>query len=168
MVLNNLTAWAYTTGEVYLKSDGHPWRPIVHVEDISQAYAAVLEAPRELVHNRAFNVGLTSENYQVREIAELVCDIVPGSKLTFASDAGPDARNYRVDCNLISRELRNFKPQWTAKRGIEELYDAFCDHGLKLDDFEGERYKRILHIKKLVESNKLQSDLRWNTQDGHP
>lgn len=161
LVLNNLTAWAYTTGEVYLKSDGCPWRPIVHVEDIARAYVAALEAPREKVHNQAFNVGLTSENYQIREIAELVRDVVPGSKIAFAADAGPDVRNYRVDCNLICRELHEFKPQWTAKRGIEELYAAFCDSELKLEDFEGERYKRILHINNLVSSGKLKPDLRW-------
>lgn len=164
LVLNNLTAWAYTTGEVFLKSDGCPWRPIVHVEDIARAYVAALEAPQEKIHNQAFNVGQTSENYQVREIAELVRDIVPGSKIAFAADAGPDIRNYRVDCNLICRELHAFKPQWTARRGIEQLYAAFCDSGLKLDDFEGERYKRILHIKSLVASGKLNQDLRWNHQ----
>lgn len=164
LVLNNLTAWAYTTGEVFLKSDGCPWRPIVHVEDIARAYVAALEAPREKVHNQAFNVGLTSENYQIREIAELVRDIVPGSKIAFAADAGPDMRNYRVDCNRICRELHAFKPQWTARRGIEQLYTAFCDSGLKLNDFEGERYKRILHIKSLVASGMLTPDLRWNHQ----
>lgn len=161
LVLNNLTAWAYTTGEVYLKSDGSPWRPIVHVEDIARAYVAALEAPRDLVHNRAFNVGQTSENYQIREIAELVRQVVPGSKIGFAADAGPDKRNYRVDCNLISRVLRNFKPQWTARRGIEELYDAFSREGLKLDDFEGPRYKRIAHIRKLIDSGRLDPKLRW-------
>jgi nucleoside-diphosphate-sugar epimerase len=161
LVLNNLTAWAYTTGEVYIKSDGTPWRPIVHVEDIARAYVAALEAPRDLIHNRAFNVGLTSENYQVREIAELVRDIVPGSRIAFAGDAGPDKRNYRVDCNLICRVLHGYKPQWTARRGIEELYDAFCREGLKLEDFEGPKYKRIAHVKGLIESGRLDGKLRW-------
>ena len=161
LVVNNLTAWAYTTGEVYLKSDGTPWRPIVHVEDICRAYIAVLEAPRELIHNRAFNVGQTSENYQIREIAELVRQIVPGSKVTFARTAGPDIRNYRVDCNEICRVLHQYKPQWTAQRGIEELYDRFCREGLKLDDFEGPRYKRIAHVTALIDSGALDGSLRW-------
>lgn len=164
LVLNNLTAWAYTTGEVYIKSDGTPWRPIVHVEDVARAYVAVLEAPRELIHGKAFNVGSTSENYQIREIAELVREIVPGSRIAFAANSGPDKRNYRVDCNLISRTLRGFKPQWTARRGVEELYDAFGREGLRLEDFEGARFKRIAHIKGLIDSGRLDAKLRWTTR----
>ncbi len=160
LVLNNLTAWAYTTGRVLLKSDGSPWRPIVHVEDIARAYVAVLEAERETIHNRAFNVGQTTENYQVREIAELVQEIVPGSRVEFAADAGPDVRCYRVDCNAIGRGLHGFKPQWTARRGIEQLYEAFRTTGLTLEDFEGERFKRIAHIKKLIRDGELDADLR--------
>ena len=163
LVVNNLTAWAVTTGEVHLKSDGHPWRPIVHVRDIAAAYIAVLEADRELVHNAAFNVGTTTENYQIREIAELVHEIVPNCKIGFAKDAGPDARNYRVDCNHIARTLRNFKPQWTARRGIEELLEAFSNVHLTLEEFEGEKFKRISHIQKLIGNGGLNSDLRWNS-----
>jgi nucleoside-diphosphate-sugar epimerase len=161
LVLNNLTAWAFTTGEVYIKSDGSPWRPIVHVEDISRAYIAALEAPRDLVHARAFNVGTTTENYQVRDIAEIVRQVVPGSKVGYAPGAGPDPRCYRVDCNHIARTLHDFKPQWTARRGVEELYDAFCREGLELDDFEGPKYKRIAHVKELIGSGRLDSDMRW-------
>jgi nucleoside-diphosphate-sugar epimerase len=160
LVVNNLVAWAFTTGEVFLKSDGSPWRPIVHVEDISLAYVAALEAPREAVHGQAFNVGTTTENYQVREIAELVREVVPGSRIAFADDAGPDKRCSRVDCNHIARRLHGFKPQWTARRGIEQLYDAFQREGLRLEDFEGERYKRIAHIKKLIADGLLGADLR--------
>lgn len=160
LVVNNLVAWAYTTGEVFLKSDGSPWRPIVHVEDVACAYIAALEAPREAVHNTAFNVGSTTENYQVREIAEMVREVVPGSRVSFAADAAPDKRCYRVDCNRIARTLHGFKPQWTARRGIEQLFEAFQRTGLKLDDFEGERYKRIAHIKKLVEDGVIGRDLR--------
>jgi nucleoside-diphosphate-sugar epimerase len=161
LVLNNLTAWAYTTGQVYLKSDGSPWRPIVHVSDIALAYVAALEAPREVIHNQAFNVGTTTENYQVREIADLVRQIVPGCRIEYAPDAGPDTRCYRVDCNHIARTLHGFKPQWTARRGVEELYAAFCGEGLKLEDFEGERFKRIDHIKKLIAQGRLDKSLRW-------
>lgn len=161
LVLNNLTAWAMTTGRVYLKSDGSPWRPIVHVEDIGRAYVAALKAPIEMVHNQAFNVGTTTENYQIREIAKIVESVVPGCRVDFAPDAGPDKRNYRVDCNRIARTLHDFKPQWTARRGVEQLYEAFKRVGLTLDDFEGERFKRIAHMKKLIASGHVDSRLRW-------
>ena len=118
LVINNLTAWAFTTGLVYLKSDGTPWRPVVHVEDIALSYVAALHAPREAIHNEAFNVGTTTENYQIRELAEIVRDVVPNCRIEFAPDAGPDTRCYRVDCNKIARVLHEFKPQWTARRGV--------------------------------------------------
>ena len=158
---NNLTAWAFTTGKVHLKSDGTPWRPIVHVEDISRAYIAALEAPRELVHNEAFNVGTTTENYQIREIAAIVEDVVPGSKVSFADDAGPDKRCYRVDCNKIASVLHEFKPQWTARRGIEDLYNTYKKVGLELQEFEGPRLMRIAHVRELIESGRLNADLIW-------
>lgn len=161
LVTNNLTAWAFTTGRVYLKSDGSPWRPIVHIEDISRAYIAALEASRELIHNEAFNVGTTTENYQIRDIAEIVREVVPGCRIEYAPDAGPDKRCYRVDCNKIARVLRDFKPQWTARRGIEQLYDAYRRVGLTLEEFEGPKFKRIAHVKKLVEEGKLDENLRW-------
>ncbi len=161
LVVNNLTAWAFTTGRVYLKSDGTPWRPLVHVEDICHAYIAALQAPRDAVHNQAFNVGITTENYQIRELAEIVEDIVPGCKVDFASDAGPDRRCYRVDCNKIARELHGFKPQWTVRRGVEQLYQAYQAVGLKLEEFEGPKFMRIAHIKKLINDGLLDANLRW-------
>ncbi|HYE35700.1 NAD(P)-dependent oxidoreductase [Methylocaldum sp.] len=161
LVVNNLTAWAFTTGRVYLKSDGTPWRPLVHVEDICRAYIAALHAPRDAVHNQAFNVGITTENYQIRELAKIVEDIVPGCKVDFASDAGPDKRCYRVDCNKIARELHGFKPQWTVRRGVEQLYEAYKTIGLKLEDFEGPKFMRIAHIKKLIGEGLLDNNLRW-------
>lgn len=160
LVTNNLTAWAFTTGQVYLKSDGTPWRPIVHVEDISRAYIAVLEAPRETIHNEAFNIGTTTENYQVREIAQIVKEVVPGCRIEFAPDAGPDNRCYRVDCNKIARVLHGFKPQWTARRGVEELYEEYKKVGLTLEEFEGPKYMRIAHIKQLLEQGGLDESLR--------
>ncbi|MBK7665093.1 MAG: NAD(P)-dependent oxidoreductase [Sterolibacteriaceae bacterium] len=163
LVVNNLTAWAYTTGRVYLKSDGTPWRPIVHVEDICRAYIAALQAPRELVHNQAFNVGTTTENYQIRELADMVQEIVPGCTVEYANDAGPDKRCYRVDCNRIARVLHGFKPQWTARRGVEQLYQAYKTIGLKLEDFEGPKFMRIAHVKKLISDGLLDQDLRWCT-----
>ncbi len=159
LVVNNLTAWACTTGEVHLKSDGSPWRPIVHVEDIALAYIASIEADRTDVHCEVFNVGQTSENYQIREIAEIVRDVVPGSRVGFSEDASADVRNYRVDCNYIARKLHNFKPQWTCRRGVEQLYDAFVSSGLTLDDFEGPRFKRIAHMKQRIAAGSVSEDL---------
>lgn len=162
LVTNNLTAWAFTTGQVYLKSDGTPWRPIVHVEDIARAYIAVLDAAREQIHNEAFNVGTTTENYQIKDIAELVQEIVPGCEIVYAPDAGPDKRCYRVDCNKIARTLHDYKPQWTARRGIHELFQEYRRVGLTHDEFEGPKFKRIAHIKELIKANKLSQNLRWN------
>jgi len=161
LVVNNLVAWAHTTGEVYLKSDGTPWRPLVHVEDLARAYVAVLEAPREAVHDRAFNVGTTTENYRIRDVAAIVRDVVPGSRVRTAADAGPDERCYRVDCGRIARELHGFKPQWTVRRGVEQLHEAYARVGLTVEEFEGSRYKRIAHVRQLVETGRLDPSLRW-------
>lgn len=164
LVLNNLAAWAYATGLVYLKSDGTPWRPIVHIEDISRAFIAILEAPRERVHNEAFNVGRTEENYQIRELAQIVAETVPGGRVEFAEDAGPDKRTYRVDCGYIARKLPEFKPQWNARRGARELYETYKRTDLTVDDFEGPRYKRVHHIKELLSAGRLDAALRWVPQ----
>jgi nucleoside-diphosphate-sugar epimerase len=155
LVLNNLVAWAYTTGRIYLKSDGSPWRPLVHVEDFARAYVAALEAPVETVFNEAFNVGSTSENYRVRELAEIVADTVPGCRLDFAPDAGPDKRNYRVDCNKICSELHGFKPQWTARRGAKQLYETYERAGLTAEEFEGPRFNRIAHVREQIATGTL-------------
>ena len=163
LVLNNLVAWAFTTGQVYIKSDGTPWRPIVHIEDISRAFIAVLHAPREVVHNEAFNVGRNEDNYRVRELAEIVEEVVPGCRIEYAKDAGPDKRCYRVDCSKIMRTLPEFKPQWHARRGAEELYTAYQKVGLTLEDFEGPRYKRIGQIQQLLKTGRLDETLRLRT-----
>jgi len=118
LVVNNLVGYALTTGQVLIKSDGMPWRPLVHIEDISRAFVSVLEAPRELVHNESFNVGMTSENYRVREVAEMVAEAVPSSKVTYAGDASPDMRNYRVNCDKLAQRLPSYQPQWTVRKGI--------------------------------------------------
>lgn len=161
LVLNNLTAWAYTTGQVFLKSDGRALRPIVHIEDISRAFLAILQAPKDVVRNGVFNIGTTTENYRVSELAEIVAAVVPGSRIEYAEGAGPDKRNYRVDCNRLARTLPDYKPQWTARRGAEELYEAFQRTGITVDDFEGPRYKRIAHVKQLMEEGRLTDRLRW-------
>jgi nucleoside-diphosphate-sugar epimerase len=164
LVLNNLVAWAVTTGQVMLKSDGSPWRPIVHIEDISRAFVAALRAPRERVHNQAFNVGRTRENFRISELAEIVRDTVPGTKIEFAPDAGPDKRNYRVDCSKVERQLPEFEPQWDARRGAVELRDAYQAIGLTLEEFEGPRYKRIDHIKMLIAEGVIDESLRRRDQ----
>lgn len=161
LVLNNLVAWAFTTGQVYLKSDGTPWRPIVHIEDISRAFLAVLHAPREVIHNQAFNVGRNADNYRIREIAEIVQQTVPGCHIEYAPGAGPDKRCYRVDCSRIANTLPEFQPQWDARKGAQELYEAYKAIGLTLEDFEGPRYKRITHIETLLKEGGLDASLRW-------
>ena len=169
LVLNNLVAWAFTTGKIYMKSDGSPWRPIVHIEDISRAFLAALHAPIEKIHNEAFNVGQTTENYRIRELAEIVAETVPGCEVSFAPDAGPDKRNYRVNCDKIQRVLPEFKPQWNARRGAQELYRTLTAvSGLKLEDFEGPRYKRIAHIKELISAGVLDQSLRWTKEPARP
>ncbi|PZO57298.1 MAG: NAD-dependent dehydratase [Phormidesmis priestleyi] len=161
LVLNNLTAWALTTGLVFIKSDGTPWRPIVHIEDISRAFLAALHAPRATVHNEAFNVGRNEDNYQIRELAEIVKETVPSCRIEYAEDAGPDKRCYRVDCSKIKRVLPEFQPQWDARKGAKELYDAYVKVGLTLEEFEGDRYQRIAHIKSLLADGSLSEELRW-------
>ena len=160
IVLNNLTAWAITTGLIYLKSDGTPWRPIVHIEDITRAFIAALEAPEEAVMSQAFNVGRTSENYTMKELADLVAEAVPAAKIEIAPDAGPDKRSYRVNFEKIATVLPAFKPEWDARRGAQQLSDAYGRAGLTLEEFEGPRYQRISHIRKLISDDILTRDLR--------
>ncbi len=161
IVLNNLVAWACTTGVVYIKSDGSPWRPIVHIEDISRAFIAVLNAPREVIHNQAFNVGINAENYRIRDLADIVQETVPGCRVEYAKDGEPDKRTYRVNFDKIFHTLPEFKPQWNARRGAQELFDAYVKYGVKLEEFEGPKYKRIDHIKQLLNVGVLDSNLRW-------
>jgi nucleoside-diphosphate-sugar epimerase len=160
LVVNNLTAYAYCTGKVLMKSDGMPWRPLVHIEDISRAFIAILHAPRELVHNEAFNVGRTEENYRIREVAEIVGDVVPGSEVAFADGASADIRNYRVNCDKIAETLPEFQPQWTVRRGVEELYAAYREGGLELEDFLSRRFMRIKHVKELQAEGLFDEGLR--------
>lgn len=161
LVLNNLTAWAYTKGLVYLKSDGTPWRPIVHIEDISRAFIAALKAPRERVHNEAFNIGVNAENYRIRELAEIVKETVPGCKVEYAEDAGPDKRNYRVNFTKVKEQLPEFQPVWTARKGAEELYNSYLKTGFTLEEFEGPKFQRIGHIRELLKEGRIDSNLRW-------
>ena len=162
VVLNDFVASAYTTGRVYIKSDGTPWRPIVHVRDISAAVLSTLEAPQEAIHNEVFNVGQTEENYRIRELADIVAETVPGSRIEYAPGGGPDKRCYRVNCDKIRRCLPTFRPRWTARTGAQELHDAYRAVGLTFEDVEHGRYTRISHIQRLLKAGQLDASLRWS------
>jgi nucleoside-diphosphate-sugar epimerase len=161
LVLNNLAAWAYTTGKVLLKSDGTPWRPLIHVSDICRGFLAALRAPRERVCGQAFNVALASENHRIRDIAQVVKDTIPDCELEFAPGAGPDTRCYRVDTSKVQRLLPEFQPEWTIVKGADELYEAYRRVQLSPDAFEGPRFNRIAHIQLLLGEQRLGRDLRW-------
>jgi nucleoside-diphosphate-sugar epimerase len=160
IMVNNLVGYAVTTGQVLIKSDGSPWRPLVHVEDICRAFLATLEADRRRTHNQAFNVGITEENFRVREVAEMV-EAVTGCEATFAEGASADARDYRVDFGRIQRVLPEFQPRWTVQKGVEELYEAYRRYDLTEDEFLGGRYVRLNEIKRLQSEGRLDDELRW-------
>jgi nucleoside-diphosphate-sugar epimerase len=162
LVVNNLTGWAYTTGKIRIMSDGSPWRPAIHVEDFSRAFLACLEAPTELIHNEAFNVGQNSENYRIRDIADIVKEIIPRCEIEYTNEHGLDTRTYRVNFDKISTVLKEFfKPKWTVRKGVEQLYEAFKAHGLTKEEFLGNKYTRLNQLKKLLEDKKINSDLFW-------
>lgn len=165
LVLNNLTAWAFTTGKIMIKSDGSPWRPIVHIRDIARAFIAVLGAPRELIHNEAFNVGVTEDNLQIRDIANIVGETVPNCHVEFAKGASPDKRCYKVDCDRLPRVLSSFQTQWNVRRGAKELYEAYNKYGVTLEEFEGPKYQRIAHIKHLLSTGQLDESMRWRRKN---
>jgi len=159
LVVNNMVGYAVTQGRVVMKSDGTPWRPLVHIEDISRAFVAVTEAPRDAVHNQVFNVGSTAENYQIRDVASIVEQTVPGASVELADKAGPDIRNYRVNCDKIRAAVPGFKPEWTVAAGAEQLYTSLSSAGLSEEDFQGSLL-RIEHIKSEQLAGRLTSDLR--------
>ncbi|MFK8015364.1 MAG: NAD-dependent epimerase/dehydratase family protein [Gammaproteobacteria bacterium] len=161
VVLNNLSAWAYTTGKVHMKSDGSPWRPLVHIEDISRGVIAALESPREKVHNEAFNVGRNSENYQVKQLADFVQQTIPNCEISFAGDASPDLRNYRVNFDKFANTFPDYALQWSALEGAKSIYDSYAKFGLDKDEYEGPKYKRIAQLKQLIESGQLDDTMRW-------
>jgi nucleoside-diphosphate-sugar epimerase len=161
LAVNNLVAWAATTGRVFLKSLGTSWRPLVHIEDIALAYITLLHAPEAKVHNRAFNIGRTEENYRISDVAEIVRQAVPNTRIEFAPDASPDRRNYRVSCDRIVRELPEYRTHWTVAHGVEEVYQAIADTGLHSDHFEGPRYNRIAYLQQLIADGRVVEDLRW-------
>jgi nucleoside-diphosphate-sugar epimerase len=165
LVVNNLVGYALTQGEIFVKSDGTPWRPLVHIEDIARAYVALMHAPRELVHNQAFNVGRSSENYQVRDVVAMVAEAIPGTQVRYADGAGPDLRCYQVNCSKLETTIPEYRPRWTVRAGIEELRDAYMRHGTTRDEFLGPRYLRIGQIKLLQRQGRLGSDLRWVSKE---
>jgi nucleoside-diphosphate-sugar epimerase len=165
IVVNNLTAVAMTTGEVRLQSDGTPWRPLVHVEDISRAFLAALEAERELVHDEAFNVGRPQDNVQIRDIAEMVRDAVAGSRVSFAEGAGPDRRSYRVDFSKLHETFPDLKLRWSVGDGVDELRGAYAEYGLTYDDFMSSRFVRLRRIRELLSAGIIDQMLRRQASD---
>jgi nucleoside-diphosphate-sugar epimerase len=161
VVVNNLVGVALTTGEIRVQSDGTPWRPLVHVEDFCRAFLAALHAPRERVHDEAFNVGRTEENYQVSALAALVRQALPGTEVRYAEGGGPDPRSYRVNCDKLARTLPEFRPRWTVAKGVAELVSAFRAAGLSAPDFHGPRFVRLRRIRELQQSGRLDAELRW-------
>jgi nucleoside-diphosphate-sugar epimerase len=159
--VNNLAGWALTTGKVMMKSDGTPWRPLLHVLDMSRAFLAAFEAPGEVVHNQAFNVGRPGENYRIQEVAEIVQAEVPGSQVEFSKDAGPDPRCYRVNFDKITRALPQLKMTWNVQQGVAELLAAYRQIGLTKADLEGAKYLRIQTISEHIRAGRLGEDLRW-------
>jgi len=163
LVVNNLIAWAYLTGKVAIMSDGTPWRPIIHVEDLCKAFLTVLEAPIKKIHNQAFNVGINEENYQVKDIARQVEKIVSNSAVEILNKTGSDERTYKVDFSKIKRTLPEFKPTWNLRKGIEEIYQAYKNFGLIQEDLQSAKFFRVRWIKHLMEQNKLDRNLKWTS-----
>jgi nucleoside-diphosphate-sugar epimerase len=161
IVVNNLVGYAVTTGKVLLMSDGSPWRPLVHIADISNAFVACLAAPREAIHDEAFNVGMVGENYRIRDVAEIVKEVVPGCDVEFAPGASPDTRNYRVDFSKIAERLPGFEPRWTVRLGVEELYRAYTRAEMTSDEWEGWRYYRLKTVRHLQDAGVLDEELRF-------
>ena len=168
IVVNNLTAVAMATGKVRLESDGSPWRPLVHIEDISRAFLAMLAAPRELVHDEAFNVGRLEDNVQIRDIAEMVRNAVPGSEVSLADGAGPDLRNYRVDFSKLAETFPDLRLRWTVRGGIDELAGAYARYGLTYDDFLSSRFVRLRRIRELLSAGVVDEMLRRQTGEPSP
>ena len=159
VVINNLTAWAIATGKIVLQSDGAPWRPQLHIEDAARAFLGVLEAPRDIVHDEAFNIGRTDENYQIIELAELIQEAIPDSVLEASAGAEPDTRSYRVDFAKLAERVPTAVPTNDVRSGIKEVAAALTEAGLKESDFS--RYLRLSEIERLIEAGRLTRELEW-------
>jgi nucleoside-diphosphate-sugar epimerase len=160
VMVNNLTASAVATGEVLVMSDGTPWRPLVHVEDVCRTVLAVLAAPRDLVHAQAFNVGRDEENYRVSEVAEIIADLVPGSRVVYAPGGGPDTRSYRVAFGKLASTFSDLELTGSVPQGVQELAGAFLREGLRPDDLVGSRYTRLRRIRQLQDEGRMDEELR--------
>lgn len=160
LVVNNLVGYAVTQGRVLMKSDGSPWRPLVHIEDISRAFLAMVEAPRDVIHNEVFNVGSTDENYQIRDVAAIVEQTVPGASFEMAGTAGPDIRDYRANCDKLADAVPSFKTKWTVQSGVAELFDAFQEIGLTEGTFL-ETLLRIKHLRREQDAGRMDDELRF-------
>ncbi|HEV2720618.1 MAG TPA: SDR family oxidoreductase [Thermoanaerobaculia bacterium] len=160
LVVNNLAAWAFTTGRMPIRSDGTPWRPLVHVRDIAAAFIALLRAPRDAVHNETFNVGRTEENYRVRDVAAIIAELMPGSTVEYANEPPRDSRDYRVSCDKIARRIPLFRPEWSVRRGVAELLDAYAKARLQAADIEGPRFTRMACIRRLLDEGEVDASLR--------
>ena len=162
IVFNNLVACAYTTGKIEIKSDGTPWRPVVHVKDVCSAFISGLEAPETLVANESFNVGIENGNYTVRDLAEAAQRAVQGSTLSFTGEHGKDSRTYKVSFKKILTQLKDyFKPDWDLDRGGKELVDFFSKVKFSEEDFRGRMCNRLLQIKYLKDLGRLDKNLFW-------
>lgn len=159
LVVNDFVGAAFTTGKIVIKSDGSPWRPLVHCEDIARAFIAVIEADKDRIHGEAFNVGRNEDNYRVREVAEIVKNVVPGCEVVITNEFGADTRNYRVKFDKIERQLPEFQPKWTVPTGVVELYEAFKQHGLSADDFQSRRYVRLKQLRHLMDTHAVNNQL---------
>ena len=166
LVVNNLTGWAYTTGKIRIMSDGTPWRPLIHLEDICRAFIATLKAPRELIHNQTFNVGKNDSNYQIKDIADTIKKIMPECAIEYTGEHGGDSRTYRVDFSKIANILGDyFHPSWDVERGVREILNAYKVNKFSKEDFEGDKFIRLKRIKLLIDSNKVDKDLFWRGVD---
>lgn len=160
IIFNNLTASAFTTGKIFIVSDGTPWRPVIHIEDISSAFIAALEAPKELVHAQAFNVG-EQNNYRVKDLASFIKKYFPEVSIIYSEIPSKDERSYQVNFEKIHKKLaKYYHPQWNLSKGIEQLFSAYKKFKLTENDFT-DKYKRINHLKQLVKQNYLTQDLFW-------
>jgi len=165
LVVNNLVGWACTTGKIRIMSDGTPWRPAIHVEDLGRAYIACLEAPIDMIHNQAFNVGQNKENYRIRDMADVVKSIIPGCEIEYTYEHGPDSRTYKVSFDKISTILKDFfSPEWDINKGVRQLYEAYKAHGLTYEEFTGNKYVRLNQVKNLVRQKRLDRNLFWRGQ----
>lgn len=160
LVVNDFVAAAYLDKRIYIKSDGTPWRPLVHVEDIARAFLAILEAPREAIYNEAFNVGETQENYRVSELAEIVQAAVPDCAIEYDPAGGPDKRCYRVNCDKLKQHLPNFATKWTVAKGVEQLLSAYREFELSRDAVTGKRYLRLAGLQRRLQEQAVSEDLR--------